>query len=115
MPAAAAAVGGNFTACASFELAARQGREGRPLPARIDSGDPAPDGAALWTRLVPKPASAGRRNGSRKRSRSLGPLAEDEKFSTGVPQRDGHASSELAHSVHVEVSGLEPVGPTGTA
>jgi alkaline phosphatase D len=78
-----------------------------PFKLGIASGDPLPDGVVLWTRLAPKPfePDGGMHPGS------LGvrwEVAEDDAFRRIVQQGAVVARPELAHSVHAEVSGLQP-------
>jgi alkaline phosphatase D len=79
---------------------------GDPFTLGVASGDPTPDGAVLWTRLAPNPAdptSLGRRAipvGWR--------VATDSSMRRVVARGTASAIAELAHSVHVEVKGLEP-------
>jgi alkaline phosphatase D len=76
-----------------------------PFTLGVASGSPLPDGMVLWTRLLPTGLFA-----------PLGPesaavrweLARDDQFKQIVRQGSATASAELAHSVHVEVSGLQP-------
>jgi len=74
-----------------------------PFELGIASGDPLPDGVVLWTRLVPQgqampPESAD----------VTWEVAEDESFKRIVQQGTYMAEPEYAHSVHAEVSGLQP-------
>lgn len=77
-----------------------------PFTLGVASGDPRPDGIVLWTRLAPEPAdpaSLGRRPiavGWR--------VAADGNMRHVVARGQAVAAPELAHSVHVEVAGLEP-------
>lgn len=83
-----------------------------PLPAYpfqlgVASGDPAPDGMVLWTRLAPKPLEPGG---------GMPPvpvkvdwmIAEDEGMGKVVARGVANAVPQWGHSVHVEVSGLQP-------
>jgi alkaline phosphatase D len=77
-----------------------------PFALGVASGDPLPDGVVLWTRLAPRPLEGG----------GMPPspvdvaweVARDRRFRTIVQKGTATAQPELAHSVHVEVSGLEP-------
>lgn len=78
-----------------------------PFTLGVASGSPSADGVVLWTRLA--------RYGLFQRS--LMPdepvtvrweLAEDEAFRRRVRQGQVQALPELAHSVHIELEGLEP-------
>lgn len=79
-----------------------------PFTLGVASGDPAPDGFVIWTRLAPDPLAED----------GLGGLSSPVKVrwfvyadgGTGAPlaQGDIETSPLSAHSVHVEVSGLMP-------
>lgn len=77
-----------------------------PFTLGVASGDPTADGIVLWTRLAPEPADIG----------SLGAraipvgwrVATDSRMRQVVARGVAVAPAELAHSVHVEVSGLRP-------
>lgn len=81
-----------------------------PFSLGIASGDPAPDGFVIWTRLAPEPLE---RDGGM----GIGvvpvkwEVASDDRFNTIVASGDAPARPELAHSVHVEVTGLQPDRP----
>ena len=76
-----------------------------PFTLGVASGDPSPDGFVLWTRLATEPLSDG----------ELGEeeiavhweVAADSAFRRVVKSGTAVADPRLAHSVHVEVSGLE--------
>jgi alkaline phosphatase D len=81
-----------------------------PFSLGVAAGDPWPDGFVIWTRLAPKPLEE---HGGM-------PLvaipvrwevAEDEGFTRIVQSGEAVARPELAHSVHVEVEGLQPRRP----
>src|SRR5688572_1561348 len=77
-----------------------------PFALGVASGDPAPDGVVLWTRLAPEPLAGG----------GMPPepvevaweVAEDEAMSKIVRAGTTTARPEWAHAVHVEVEGLKP-------
>ena len=78
-----------------------------PFTLGVASGDPSPDGVVLWTRLATEPLTGG----------GLPPdeaydvhwrVASDANMLQVVQSGTATASPELAHSVHVEVNGLEP-------
>ncbi|MCB1103735.1 MAG: alkaline phosphatase D family protein [Cephaloticoccus sp.] len=78
-----------------------------PFSLGIASGDPAPDGFVLWTRLAPQPLEPG--GGMDRESVPVHwMVAEDESFKRIVQQGTALAESAWAHSVHVEVAGLKP-------
>src|SRR5690606_22853827 len=77
-----------------------------PFQLGVASGDPLPNGVVLWTRLAPSPIDGG----------GMDPVpydvrwevARDESFSDIVQTGLAVADPNLAHSVHVDVTGLEP-------
>ena len=73
----------------------------------VACGDPTPDGFVLWTRLAPEPlADAG---GMPDRNVWVRwQIADDPTFSDVVADGTINTSSAVAHSVHIDVSGLEP-------
>ncbi len=98
---------------ASLSLALLSGRDlfsapkfsDNPFTLGVASGDPTAEGIVLWTRLAPNPVSPN----------SLGndAIPVDWRVASGpdmlnvVAQGSARASSQLAHSVHVEVNGLQ--------
>ncbi|WP_448664006.1 alkaline phosphatase D family protein [Sphingomonas sp. CJ20] len=78
-----------------------------PFALGVASGDPAPDGFVLWTRLAPQPLDP---HGGviRKQMRVNWEVAEDERFQRVVRKGQKMAVPELAHAVHVELEGLQP-------
>ncbi|HRM62528.1 MAG TPA: alkaline phosphatase D family protein, partial [Acidovorax temperans] len=73
-----------------------------PFALGVASGDPAPDGMVLWTRLLPSP-------GEPLPAQTVHwELAHDEGFARIVQKGQATAAPERGHSVHVEVRGLEP-------
>jgi alkaline phosphatase D len=82
---------------------------GDPFTLGVASGDPLPDGVVLWTRLAPDPLAADAGGGLPAQPFGVQwQVAEDERFRSVVRQGAVEARPELAHSVHVEVSGLKP-------
>jgi alkaline phosphatase D len=78
-----------------------------PFTLGIASGDPAPDGVVLWTRLAPDPLQAN--GGMPPRDVAVRwEVAGDPSFRRHVRKGWALATPELAHSVHVEVGGLAP-------
>lgn len=77
-----------------------------PFSLGIASGDPLPNGVVLWTRLAPDPLHGG--GMPPEPVTVLWQLAADESMRRVVKQGTAVALPELAHSVHVEVDGLEP-------
>jgi alkaline phosphatase D len=78
-----------------------------PFKLGVASGDPRPDGVVLWTRLAPEPLT---RDGGMSRDPVTveWQVAADEQMHRVVQQGSTTATQELAHSLHVEVTGLEP-------
>lgn len=77
-----------------------------PFTLGVTSGDPLPDGVVLWTRLAPEPLDGG---GMPNATVDVHwQVAADEGFKLIVKQGVTQAEPDLAHSVHVEVSGLQP-------
>lgn len=77
-----------------------------PFTLGVASGDPLPDGVVLWTRLAPDPLNGG---GMPQHDVPVRwEIATDETFRNVVRRGVEFARAELAHSVHVEVEGLEP-------
>ncbi|RID82991.1 alkaline phosphatase [Peribacillus asahii] len=76
-----------------------------PFTLGVASGDPLSDSVVLWTRLAPDPLNGGGM------SSHIVPvqweLATDENFRNIIQRGTEHASPNLAHSVHLEVSGLK--------
>ena len=78
-----------------------------PFTLGVASGDPAADGFVLWTRLAPRPLEPG--GGMPLASAEvLWEVAGDERMTKVVRRGTATASPDWAHSVHVEVEGLEP-------
>ena len=77
-----------------------------PFTLGVASGSPLPDGVVIWTRLAPDPLHGG----------GLAPtpvsvqweVAPDENFRAIARRGVAVAEPQYAHSVHVEVNGLEP-------
>jgi alkaline phosphatase D len=87
-----------------------QGFDVTPFQLGVAAGDPAPDGFVLWTRLAPAPLEP---NGGmpRRPVEVAWEVARDAGFRTVVQRGVAIARPELAHAVHVEVTGLEPGRP----
>jgi alkaline phosphatase D len=86
--------------------AARLAAAGYPFSLGVASGSPLPDSVILWTRILPDPRDAA----------SSPPLAvvlrwevaQDEAFRRIAARGTAVATPELAHSVRVNVTGLQP-------
>lgn len=87
------------------KLWARPSFSADPFALGVAAGDPWPDGFVIWTRLAPHPLEE---HGGM--PAVLVPVrwevAEDEGFASIVASGEAIARPELAHAVHVEVSGL---------
>ena len=78
-----------------------------PFRLGVASGDPWPDGFVIWTRLVPQPFEPD--GGMPPVPVPVGwEVAEDDQFRRIVRSGETIARPELAHSVHVDVTGLLP-------
>ncbi|SFP67673.1 alkaline phosphatase D [Amycolatopsis arida] len=77
-----------------------------PFTLGVGSGDPLPDSVALWTRLAPEPLAETQPLPD---TVEVGwEVAADRGFRRRVAAGTAPAGAELGHSVHVEVTGLEP-------
>jgi alkaline phosphatase D len=80
-----------------------------PFKLGVASGDPLPDSVVLWTRLAPEPLAEDGHGGMPEiKFPVLWEVASDEGFRKVVRRGVEFARPELAHSVHVEVEGLQP-------
>jgi alkaline phosphatase D len=81
-----------------------------PFSLGIASGDPSPDGFVIWTRLAPEPLEPHGGMGM-----GVMPVnwvvASDDGFKNVVAKGQAPARPEVAHTVHVEVAGLQPDRP----
>ena len=77
-----------------------------PFTLGVASGDPLPDGVVLWTRLAPEPLEGG--GMPMERVEVAWEIATDSRFRQVAQKGTAIARPEVGHSVHVEVSGLEP-------
>ncbi|MGP3960429.1 alkaline phosphatase D family protein [Nonomuraea sp. 3N208] len=80
-----------------------------PFTLGVASGDPSSDGFVLWTRLAVNPLSGDGRGGMPARDVQVDwQVSADERFSRIVESGAATARARDAHSVHVELKGLEP-------
>ncbi len=77
-----------------------------PFTLGIASGEPYPDSVVLWTRLAPDPFNGGGMPRQNVPVQWL--IAADENMRQVVRSGTAMATPEFAHSVHVEVQGLQP-------
>ena len=82
---------------------------GNPFTLGVASGDPLPDGVVVWTRLAPDPLAGGGMPTSAVKVKWQ--VASDERMQKVVRSGTATARPEYAHSVHVDVRGLEPARP----
>ena len=81
--------------------------QGYPFRLGVASGDPLPSGVSLWTRLAPDPLKDG--GGMPPKDIAVQwQVASDSRFRRVVKTGTAAAIPELAHSVHVDVRGLNP-------
>ncbi|MEU5691887.1 alkaline phosphatase D family protein [Actinosynnema sp. NPDC020468] len=80
-----------------------------PFTLGVASGEPAPDGVVIWTRLAPSPLNADGLGGMSSASVSVEwQVATDERFTAIARTGTVTAVQAAAHSVHVELTGLLP-------
>ncbi|KAB7843661.1 alkaline phosphatase D family protein [Streptomyces mobaraensis] len=89
------------------ELSGREVGED-PFTLGVASGDPLPDGVVLWTRLAPRPLEADGGLPAEGRIPVEWAVAADEELREIVQGGTAVADGADAHSVHVEVGGLDP-------
>jgi len=81
-----------------------------PFALGVASGDPLPGGFVIWTRLAPRPLEE--HGGMPAIAAPVRwEVSEDERFTQVVRSGEAIARPELAHSVHVEVEGLQSRRP----
>ncbi|NGY65214.1 phosphodiesterase [Lentzea sp. NEAU-D13] len=79
-----------------------------PFQLGVASGDPSADGFVLWTRLAPAPLNPDGRGGMPSSNVDVQwQVATDGNFATIVASGTTTATPASAHSVHVELSGLD--------
>ncbi len=82
---------------------------GDPFTLGVASGDPLPDGVVLWTRLAVDPLAADGLGGMPSRDVDVRyQVATDARFRRIVQRGTVTASARTAHSIHVELQGLQP-------
>ncbi|MGH3615397.1 MAG: alkaline phosphatase D family protein [Pseudonocardia sp.] len=82
---------------------------GNPFTLGVASGEPAPDGMVLWTRLATDPtADDGLGGMGERRTEVEWEIADDEGFRQVVRRGAETTGPDLGHSVHVELAGLTP-------
>ena len=87
-------------------IAARPKFSAYPFTLGVASGDPLPDSVVLWTRLAPDPLNGG---GMPAASVPVQwQVATDPNMRRIVRRGTARATPDFAHSVHIEVDGLQP-------
>jgi len=82
---------------------------GNPFTLGVASGEPAPDGMVLWTRLAVAPRAEDGLGGMGERRTDVEwEVAQDERFGQVVRTGTETTGPDLGHSVHVELAGLAP-------
>ncbi|WP_439862733.1 alkaline phosphatase D family protein [Pseudomonas antarctica] len=82
-----------------------------PFTLGVASGDPLPDGFVIWTRLAPLFNAADGRGGLSRAVPVRWRVASDAAMTRIVRHGEVTATERFAHSVHVEVAGLEAGRP----
>ena len=104
------AFGGGLALSASGPSLAQPAFDVNPFRLGVAAGDPLPNGFVIWTRLAPDPLAYG--SGMPRAPMAVAwEVASDRGFNSVVRSGEVVARPELGHSVHVEVSGLEPGRP----
>jgi alkaline phosphatase D len=82
---------------------------GDPFAMGVASGDPLPDAVVIWTRLAPDPVALdGLGAMPADRVEVTWEVAADDRFASLVTSGVFTAEPDHAHSVHVDVTGLDP-------
>ncbi|MHA4868349.1 alkaline phosphatase D family protein [Duganella sp. PWIR1] len=103
--AATALTSASTAALAQNRVAAREGGNAYPFSLGVASGSPLPDAVIIWTRILFDPLNAAAMPALAFSVRWE--MAEDEQFRRIVAKGTASAAPELAHSVHVDVTGLQ--------
>jgi len=88
--------------------------KGNPFTLGVASGAPRPDGFVLWTRLAPEPMSTDPETpgGMRGGDLIIGyEIAADDAMAEIVRSGEATAEAKFAHSVHLDVAGLQSGRP----
>lgn len=93
----------------SSALSAAGSPDRYPFQLGVASGEPWPDGFVIWTRLAPNPIEGGGMPNQPVAVEWI--VARDDKLTQVVKKGTIEAQPALAHSVHVELRGLEPGRP----
>ena len=91
-----------------LRLLAQPRFQATPFTLGVASGYPLPDGVVLWTRLAPEPLNTSGNGGMADAAVTVTwEVAADDAFRTIVRKGTALATAEWAHSVHVEIGGLQ--------
>lgn len=102
-----ASSGGIASATATDEEEQTGRFDSDPFTLGVASGDPLPSAVVIWTRLAPEPLE--KDGGLPDRHIPVNwKVATDEELHNVVKSGAAHARPENAHSIHVDVQGLEP-------
>jgi alkaline phosphatase D len=82
-----------------------------PFTLGVASGQPSPDGFVLWTRLAVDPLAPDGLGGMTGPAAVMWEVAADDGMRNVIRSGTAEAQHNWAHSVHVEVSGLQPDRP----
>lgn len=82
-----------------------------PFTLGVASGDPLPDGFVIWTRLAPLFNAEDGSGGLSDPVKVRWKIASDENMVNVIKQGQIIAQAQLAHSVHVDITGLEASRP----
>jgi alkaline phosphatase D len=82
-----------------------------PFALGVASGQPSPDGFVIWTRLAPEPLAEDGLGGMSEPAPVIWEVGADDRMRHVVRTGVAEATGRFAHSVHVEVAGLEPGRP----
>ena len=103
------AVPGTIVGAAGAASAAPAPLRGNPFTLGVASGEPAPDGVVLWTRLATDPLAEDGLGGLGQRQTDVEwEIATDEQFRDVARRGTERTGPELGHSVQVELAGLKP-------
>ena len=83
------------------------GAAGDPFALGVASGDPWPDGFVIWTRVTRDPLAADGNGGMTGPVEVRYEVAEDQAMKRVVRKGAARADATFAHSVHVELAGLQ--------
>lgn len=102
-------IGGLVGAGAALAGAGAAGAAAYPFTLGVASGEPSADGFVLWTRLAPSPLNGDGRGGMPDSPVSVEwQVATDPYFTQLVRTGTATAAPAWAHSVHIELTGLQP-------